>query len=262
MYQAAENNGGFDAIPASDVNPTTLEVTPGSPEVDPNENYDLLEPPGKDKLRFEAAKSISPGCPQWVISTWLPSHHKPQLKHLVHEIKQRGFPNPPACWKAQQCADWLHKNGPERGERLAALATTIDLVTAVPIVQASAAAVTNSNIVVGELQQAATPAQAAEPTHRWHNIRQGCRLVHTIVELKEDFLRRDEGHLTRNEKDSAARNSFWVRAAEKFNDDNFTPILLRVDDEYVNTIFSDAKMDPSSARYKGVSSSPNLRRHL
>lgn len=77
-------------------------------------------------------------------------------------------------------------------------------------------------------------------------------MLHTIFELKEHFVRRDEGHTTRNEKDSAARNWFWVLAAQKFNDESFLPVLMQTPDYSINLIFEGAHLDPTSTRYKGA----------
>lgn len=90
--------------------------------------------------------------------------------------------------------------------------------------------------------------------HRWYALRQTARLLHVILEMKEEFLLRDVGHRSRLEKDGAARNSFWVRACEKFNDKTFLPsgelVIERVPD--LQSKIALEAIDPSDTKYTGA----------
>lgn len=72
-----------------------------------------------------------------------------------------------------------------------------------------------------------------------------------ICHMKEEFLKRDAGHLSRNEKDGAARNSFWLKAALTFNDVGFKPQLITSRDVMVQSVFEQAKLDPSYTQFEG-----------
>lgn len=182
--------------------------------------------------RQEAANSIRPGCTQWVLKTWEPAHFKPQLKQLHNAMLARNI-TPLPSWGLQKCADVLHAKEP----------------IALGDVEVSIIGESQPVVVQAELvDEASQPASA----QRWYAIRQGCRLIHTILDMKEEFLIRDVGHQSRNEKESAARNSFWVRAATRFNDDTFVPKLVKSSEPYTNSIFEQYSLDPTSTKYKGV----------
>eukprot|EP00965_Chrysotila_dentata_P120451 3982727-Pleurochrysis_carterae.AAC.1 len=59
---------------------------------------------------------------------------------------------------------------------------------------------------------------------RWSAKNHTVRLVHVCMELKAEFLARDEC-LDRRALDGAARDSFWQLAAKKFADPSFNPPL-------------------------------------
>lgn len=66
---------------------------------------------------------------------------------------------------------------------------------------------------------------------RWSYRTCSIRMLHTIVELKGDFVRRDRPFQRRQDLDAAARNWFWQEAALKFNDPAFLPAPASVEGE-------------------------------
>jgi hypothetical protein len=60
---------------------------------------------------------------------------------------------------------------------------------------------------------------------RW-SVSKTARLLHVIVELKDDFLLRDR-KLSRAEFESISPLHFWEKACVLFNDPNFKPTLLK-----------------------------------
>ncbi|KAL1500139.1 hypothetical protein AB1Y20_012810 [Prymnesium parvum] len=186
-------------------------------EVEGNMEGDVNKDGGRTDIRQQAAESIQPGCKQWVIATWLPREAKPQLKHLRNEMMRRGGV-PPKSWKPQQVADWLRKHS--------TLAVNVELHDA-QCTQGVKELMTNEEDLT---QVDVSCPDGGIVACRWYAIRQGCRLLHVIKELKEQFLTRDAGHQSRNEKECAARNSFWVNAASKFNDPTFKPICITMGD--------------------------------
>ena len=69
------------------------------------------------------------------------------------------------------------------------------------------------------------------------------RLCHVIVELKDDFLRRDAKPGTRGELESVPRNAFWQKAARKFNDPGFKPTKLDGEDVLKSLEFEALSVD-------------------
>lgn len=199
-----------------------------------------------DEVRRAAADSIEPGCKQWTLADWKPKMSKPFLKHLKAEIEARGY-QAKGCWSPQQCADFLLKTPKKVVETLHSTETTVSEH--------------ESRLAEGDDQHGQIPCAPAMPAasnppvaavpSRWFAHRHGCRLLHVLCDMKEEFLKRDEGHLSRNEKDGAAKNSFWLKAALKFNDVGFKPQLIKSKDEMVQSTLDQAKLDSSYTQFEG-----------
>eukprot|EP00965_Chrysotila_dentata_P218891 6190829-Pleurochrysis_carterae.AAC.1 len=61
---------------------------------------------------------------------------------------------------------------------------------------------------------------------RWTARNHATRLVHVCMDLKQEFLRRNES-LDRRSLDGASRNSFWELASKLWADPNYNPPLHR-----------------------------------
>lgn len=209
-----------------------------------------------DAERQRAAHSIRPGCDQHMLSTWKPASHKPMLKHLHNALIARNI-TPAKSWDNQKCATVLYNTEPLPPPPPDSLSSEAASVISPESVQAPA--VQDAVVVAEVIGEATQDSQASNlappPAPRWYAIRQGCRLVHTILDMKDEFLQRDIGHQSRLEKEAAARNSFWVRAAARFNDSTFLPTLIKTNDMSTNIVFETNNLDPSSTKYKGVSPS-------
>jgi len=219
----------------------------------------------KEFIRVQAAQSIKPGCAQWVLASWMPRESKPQRKHLQDEVLRRGG-TAAKSWSPQQLADWLHlMKEPAEPSPSPTLQDSVDELRSANAAANSAAVLPTTagqhpsegaGNVVDECRQRAAPLPPAPPHQRWYANRQGARLLHVILEMKDEFVLRDQGHRSRNEKDSAARNSFWVKATAKFNDSTFLPsckeVLHRVEDSATQLLLEEAHIDPSLSQYIGT----------
>jgi len=154
-------------------------------------------------LKLNAAKSLQPGfktpsgATTWdgQSTSWEPKEAAPGLQHLLHAGQGRAKPLPKQAasqnWSKEKVIKWLLET---------------------PYLK--------------EGEEAEVEAAPPLPNDRWSARVHTIRLMHVCVELKMQFLQKDVPMCTRNEKDAGDRNSFWVLAAEKFNDQSFKPTML------------------------------------
>ena len=218
----------------------------------------------KEILRVKSAQSIQPGCQQWVIAAWAPKETKPQKRHLQEEVARRGGAVV-KTWTPQQLADWLLVK-PAVGP-LCAGSVVVETLGVEARSQgsntlqreAASEAQSQPGVHSAPVQASSAVVQPAQPAQRWHANRQGARLLHAIYELKDEFLQRDKGHRTRNEKEAAARNSFWVTATAKFNDASFKPssveVIRKIDNMPTQVMLEEFHINPSVAAYAGEQAS-------
>ena len=190
--------------------------------------------------RTQAARSIKPGCKQYELKKWNPSSSKPQVAHLRAEVARRD--RNAACnnWLAGKCAQWLYTHGPpeERIEPATPMATS-------PAVDAPPSNDGDDNCTPHDDEE-----ECVDPSKmRWAARRHVPRLVETIRQNRDAFLRRDQSPKTREELDGAARNSFWQTAAQTFADPNFNPPLLVSTNETTNEKWAAAKLNPGPTKY-------------
>lgn len=230
-----------ETIPTTEESGPPISCSGPSPSEECGPPVTAFEAQAREEQREAAARSIQPGCKQWMLSGWTPKNTKPQLKHLVAEYTRRCGNQPPKSWAPQQVADWLLKKEPPSGREQVEVVLVHDDETK-----------SSDTTSAPPFHLPPSSVKSAEP--RWWACRQGARLLHVIHAMPQEFLQRDVGHQSRLEKEGAARNSFWVKAATLFNDKAFQPqsIVNKINDMQAQVELEKAKIDPSWTPYEGV----------
>ena len=214
---------GVDPFPA--VEPDDLETprrprdTAETPAVgtakdnEPAAAKEAAEPPTK---KVAAARAIVPGCVHWELTKWPKSEAKPNSHAMRAEILRRDPKARPSGWSNQTCATWLHANAvpPE--------------VVALDAATPRAPEVTREDVADAWAAVDATSTET-DPKKKWNHYNCSVRLLHCIVDTKEDFLKRD-AKLTRQELDAKSKDWYWTQCALKFNDTTFMPELINSSD--------------------------------
>lgn len=191
-----------------------------------------LEAPVSDSVtearRQAAASSMRPGGStdnkRRVWALWEPKKEKPKRHHLAGELSARGV-KVSANWSCQLLVDKLYLTAPL--ELPAILASPLPGIEDMDFDGPRQAETTSDPQGAAVQNEEADSVPATElAKKRWSAVRQGVRLLHCIVHLPEEFLRRNQPLRDREAVDAGAQNIFFEKAAKLFCDPEFKPEKL------------------------------------
>ena len=214
LMSPPEGNGSEESPPDADLATQQTQEA----DLEGGDSPDLTE---KLKAQLQVCRTIKPGCTHWnVKANEFPKENRPSKVALRMEVQRRDPTRKPAHWDVGKLCAWLRDNEgkQEQGKESGDAETPPSQGQGRP---AAGGGTPSSEAEVEAVEVEVDPNKV----RRWVQNKQTVRLVHAVLETKEQFLVRDKKPVNRVALEGEDRKWYWHNLSKKFNDPGFNPAV-------------------------------------